>query len=586
MNPPARHSARAWIVVLLGVMLAPSTAAAGECSSGICVGSPCTISGTHLLDDGCFLDFDTKSVTVVGTLKTASYGGSFQISAGSLVIKGRLEALGGEIDVDVAGNFSLLAEGGSPARINVDDSGFLTVYAAGNVDLEGSVISARGRDGFPAGEVIMAAGGDIAVGNPIDLTGAAGEDGGGVVLIAGGNLNVTSAISANGSGADSAGGYIEAQAGSSGTLTIAGVLEATATSNGIADGYIELGPSCNVEISGTLRTRNASLNPGFGVNVIQYLNSLNVTGSNLFADQEGAVMLCRCPDANNDATCDGGCLQGPVGMSQASIIPSSQVIAVASAPCACGNGHVDVGEECDDGNRSNFDGCRYNCKLARCGDGLTDPSEECDDGNGVSGDCCSATCQLEADGSSCHQIGNLCIGGQCRAGLCSNTGPIVCSPLDQCHVAGTCNPAAGCSNPNKVNGTSCNDGNACTQADSCQNGACTGSNPRICAAQDQCHSAGICNPTTGMCPNPERPNGTACNDGNQCTAADTCQSGACVGTALADGNSCDDSNSCTLLDRCMGGMCAGTACLSGLPCLNALGGQCRDSGGGSCQCVP
>ena len=59
-----------------------------------------------------------------------------------------------------------------------------------------------------------------------------------------------------------------------------------------------------------------------------------------------------------------------------------------------------------------------------------------------------------------------------------------------------------CSNPNATNGTTCNDGNACTQTDTCQTGACTGGTPVACTASDQCHVAGTCNPATG-CPAPE-----------------------------------------------------------------------------------
>src|SRR2546421_702673 len=89
---------------------------------------------------------------------------------------------------------------------------------------------------------------------------------------------------------------------------------------------------------------------------------------------------------------------------------------------------------------------------------------------------------------------------------------------DQCHVAGTCNPATGtCSNPAKPDGASCDDGNACTGTDTCQAGTCTGTNPVVCAATDQCHVAGTCDPATGTCSNPAKPNGAACNDGSACT---------------------------------------------------------------------
>src|SRR5262249_8555592 len=62
----------------------------------------------------------------------------------------------------------------------------------------------------------------------------------------------------------------------------------------------------------------------------------------------------------------------------------------------CGNGIVDPGEQCDDGNTAAGDGCSPTCQREpRCGDGFVDGTEECDDGNTVSGDGCSADCHLE-----------------------------------------------------------------------------------------------------------------------------------------------------------------------------------------------
>src|SRR5207244_2457521 len=104
-------------------------------------------------------------------------------------------------------------------------------------------------------------------------------------------------------------------------------------------------------------------------------------------------------------------------------------------------------------------------------------------------------------------------------------------PSDQCHLAGTCNPNTGaCSNPTAPNGTACNDGNACTQTDTCQAGVCTGADPTGCAPSDQCHVAGTCNPNTGACSNPVTADGTACDDANLCTLTDVCQAGVCVGS--------------------------------------------------------
>ncbi len=89
-----------------------------------------------------------------------------------------------------------------------------------------------------------------------------------------------------------------------------------------------------------------------------------------------------------------------------------------------------------------------------------------------------------------------------------------------------------CEYPALANGTACNDGSLCTQTDSCQGGACIGTNPVTCTAPDQCHDAGVCDPGTGVCSNPEKQDGSTCDDGNPCTSGDMCSGGACGGTPL------------------------------------------------------
>ena len=64
----------------------------------------------------------------------------------------------------------------------------------------------------------------------------------------------------------------------------------------------------------------------------------------------------------------------------------------------CGNGILEEGEECDDGNLINHDGCSNECKneeynISLCGDGILFVGhEECDDGNNINGDGCSNLC--------------------------------------------------------------------------------------------------------------------------------------------------------------------------------------------------
>lgn len=55
----------------------------------------------------------------------------------------------------------------------------------------------------------------------------------------------------------------------------------------------------------------------------------------------------------------------------------------------CGNGQLEPGEQCDDGNLDNADGCTVACKTT-CGNGALDPGEQCD---GLVGVCASGTCQ-------------------------------------------------------------------------------------------------------------------------------------------------------------------------------------------------
>jgi hypothetical protein len=107
----------------------------------------------------------------------------------------------------------------------------------------------------------------------------------------------------------------------------------------------------------------------------------------------------------------------------------------------------------------------------------------------------------------------------------TTSGTLNCDDNDPC-TDDSCNPAIGCIHSN--NTAACNDGNACTRTDVCSNGACTGSNPVVCGALDQCHTIGVCDPASGACSNPIQPNGTVCNDGNLCTTGETCQSGTCT----------------------------------------------------------
>jgi len=76
----------------------------------------------------------------------------------------------------------------------------------------------------------------------------------------------------------------------------------------------------------------------------------------------------------------------------------------------CGDGYLDPGEQCDDGNRADGDGCDSHCLLERCGNGVVEPGEQCDDGGGNGTDgCCSSTCRIvDADGDGICDRQDIC----------------------------------------------------------------------------------------------------------------------------------------------------------------------------------
>ena len=195
------------------------------------------------------------------------------------------------------------------------------------------------------------------------------------------------------------------------------------------------------------------------------------------------------------------------------------------------------------------------------------------------------------DDAGCDD-GSLCTAGEhCVSGACgAPTSTVACAALDSCHVAGTCDPATGvCSNPIATAGTACDDGRACSSNDSCQAGICAGdsagcacSSDADCAPLDQCHVAGTCDLSTGTCSNPPKANGAVCDDQDACTSNETCESGICtaaVTLGCAQATECQDAQTCdSVSGSCVSHPLAdGTGCDGG----TCAAGVCVGSGGSS-----
>ena len=106
---------------------------------------------------------------------------------------------------------------------------------------------------------------------------------------------------------------------------------------------------------------------------------------------------------------------------------------------ACGNNVVTAGEQCDDGNAIDGDGCDGNCTRTSCGNGLRTSAERCDDGNNVDGDGCDHSCLPTGCGNNVVTAGEECDDGNaidgdgcdrgCQVSRCGNA---ITTGLEQC----------------------------------------------------------------------------------------------------------------------------------------------------------
>jgi hypothetical protein len=215
----------------------------------------------------------------------------------------------------------------------------------------------------------------------------------------------------------------------------------------------------------------------------------------------------------------------------------------AASPC-CDNGLL----ACDDGDACTRDDCDAagNCThesfVGPCDDGdactegdvcdeagrCRGVSVDCDDDNACTADSCDAYlgCRNLPVPGDCDDGDPCTVDDQCRGGACAGT-PLSCDDgvpctRDFCDELGVCQHEL-------TPGLACDDGDACTTDDTCDDaGACRGQ-ARTCDDANVC-TDDTCDAATGCVFTPA--SGAACDDGDECTVDDVCQAGACVGTSL------------------------------------------------------
>ncbi len=189
---------------------------------------------------------------------------------------------------------------------------------------------------------------------------------------------------------------------------------------------------------------------------------------------------------------------------------------------------------------TNFCTTNEHCVSGSC---VVDPVS-CDDGDPCTDDFCD--CGSGCINSNICNDGFTCTVDTCDPDTlaCTNT-PMDSLCNDQC-TTGTCladpddtveDPVTGCIDITPVpDDTPCVDADLCTTGDTCTAGVCGGGTPVGCTPLDDCHVAGTCDSGTGLCSNPPAPDAMSCDDGNTCTIDDECTGGTCGGSSMTCGD--------------------------------------------------
>jgi cysteine-rich repeat protein len=188
-------------------------------------------------------------------------------------------------------------------------------------------------------------------------------------------------------------------------------------------------------------------------------------------------------DVNTGVTATGTVVPATGSFSVATTAPTCMNFTLQGNTTDGGNtltgiGTVDVGVQ---GGLCTPVSITFTATRVPCGNGVIDSGEGCDDGNRHDGDCCSSTCTPDPFGTRCAGSGEACIVNACDgAGVCAHVllpgGTICRASIDTtCDVAEVCDGVSEACPPDQVRpaGTVCRPSTAA--CDSTE--VCTGRSP-------------------------------------------------------------------------------------------------------------
>jgi len=223
--------------------------------------------------------------------------------------------------------------------------------------------------------------------------------------------------------------------------------------------------------------------------------------------------------------------------------------------------------------------------IAECGNGTLEMGEECDDNGVTPGDGCSASCRTERpNGGTCMQ-GDQCRSGFCVDGVCCN---VACN--GQCEACNATNSVGTCT---AVTGTPVGGRTACTGAGSTCGGTCNGTLRSACTFPATTTSCGAASCANGTASPGATCNGagacgmvapvacapyvcgtttcrTDCTTDQHCTTGNYCNSAMRCVPRVPNGGTCTAAGECTS-GNCVDGVCCGTACNGQCEACNVTG---------------